>query len=101
MGFLPICHPHSFQYKHKQTCCIDKLFNWYSHCSEQPRAMDVYEIALIYADSAHQGDRRKKSQQCAYVPTLTCIELAYHVVIVQTILGWPGVLSIIYQIFPI
>ena len=30
--------------------------------------MDVYEIALIYADSQHQGDRRKKSQQCYLVP---------------------------------
>jgi len=26
--------------------------------------MDVYEIAVNFQDAAHQGDRRKKSQQC-------------------------------------
>ena len=29
-----------------------------------PRIMDVYEVAVNFADSAHQGDKRKKSQQC-------------------------------------
>jgi hypothetical protein len=28
------------------------------------RCMDVYEVAVNFADSAHGGDRRKKSQQC-------------------------------------
>ena len=28
------------------------------------RSMDVYEIAVNFQDAAHQGDRRKKSQQC-------------------------------------
>lgn len=26
--------------------------------------MDVFEVAVNFADSQHQGDRRKKSQQC-------------------------------------
>ena len=41
----------------KQVLVIFGLSNW---C----RAMDVYEIALNFTDPQHQGDRRKKSQQC-------------------------------------
>ena len=29
-----------------------------------PRTLDVYEIAVVYKDSQHGGDRRKTSQQC-------------------------------------
>ena len=30
------------------------------------RAMDTFDVALTFADSAHGGDRRKKSQQCGF-----------------------------------
>ena len=31
---------------------------------EQPRLMEYYEVAVMYNDPQHQGDRRKKSHQC-------------------------------------
>jgi hypothetical protein len=34
---------------------------------EHLRCMDVYEVAVNFADSTHGGDRRKKSQQCPLV----------------------------------
>ena len=36
------------------------------------RALDSYEVALNFADSAHQGDRRKKSQQWSLGPKISC-----------------------------
>lgn len=33
----------------------------------EPRSMDVYEIAVNFQDPLHQGDRRKKSQQCILI----------------------------------
>ena len=32
------------------------------------RALDTYEIAVNFTDAQHQGDRRKKSQQCFLAP---------------------------------
>ena len=37
--------------------------------------MDTFEIALNYADSAHGGDRRKKSQQCHLAALYICVRL--------------------------
>lgn len=36
----------------------------------EPRSMDVYEIAVNFQDPLHQGDRRKKSQQCILINPL-------------------------------
>ena len=33
-----------------------------------PRAFDVHEVALTFVSSAHQGDKRKTSQQCVSAP---------------------------------
>ena len=33
---------------------------------EHARNLDVYEVALNFADAVHGGDRRKKSQQCSF-----------------------------------
>ena len=33
---------------------------------QQSRSLDVYEVALNFADAVHGGDRRKKSQQCPF-----------------------------------
>ena len=44
-----------------------------SDCAPNFRTVDAYEVALTFSDSVHQGDRRKKSQQCFL--TLTCIEM--------------------------
>ena len=58
------------------------------------RAMDVYEIALNYTDAQHQGDRRKKSQQCILDPfTISSILIFLPIKLIQnhieTILSEP------------
>lgn len=35
------------------------------------RGLDTYEIAVNFTDAQHQGDRRKKSQQCSLAPFRT------------------------------
>lgn len=37
------------------------------------RTMDSYEIALNYVDGQHQGDRRKRSQQCFLIPKIVSV----------------------------
>ena len=41
------------------------FYSWFNHL--QPRNLDSYEISLNFLDSPHQGDKRKKSQQCFLV----------------------------------
>ena len=43
------------------------FYSWFNHL--QPRNLDSYEISLNFLDSPHQGDKRKKSQQCFLVIT--------------------------------
>lgn len=83
-GSMFMCFTHCvfFQPKKKSQ---KKL--WFSVPSLVSRSMDVYEIALNFQDSSHQGDRRKKSQQCFLVYDLGWIRHPSMILTLDFIIG--------------
>lgn len=55
--------------------------------ASRPRCLDVFEVAMNFAESSHAGDRRKKSQQCSW-PAVTLTQEVTFCLLLSSAKAW-------------